>query len=78
MKTSVRLKYLDFQVKLEVKKALTKFKFSNFLWFQKRSWRNLFGKETIIQSRNVKSIGGFEYLEIDISSIPLSENNKIN
>jgi len=45
----------------------------NFLWFQKRAWANLFGKETIVDGREVESNGGFKYNQINLTLIPFNK-----
>lgn len=50
----------------------------NFIWFQKRAFKCLFGKEGIIDSRVVKSKGGYKYLQLEISKMPISKIEIIN
>lgn len=45
----------------------------NYAWFQIRAWNALRGKEMIIDSRQVKSNGGFLYRQLEISKCPLSK-----
>lgn len=54
-----------------------KWNFKNFLWFQKRSFRCLFGKEAIIDYRGVKSNSGYKYLQLEIAKIPVSKTDVI-
>lgn len=45
----------------------------NYAWFQTRAWNALRGKEMIIDSRQVKSNGGFLYHQLEISKCPVSK-----
>ena len=52
--------------------------FNNFLWFQKRAFKCLVGKEGIIDSREVKSKGGYKYIQLEISKMPVSKTDVIS
>ena len=45
----------------------------NFAWFQIRAWNALRGKEMIMDSREVRSKGGYIYKQLEISKAPVSK-----
>lgn len=49
-----------------------------FLWYQIRSWKALGGKEIIVDSKKVISKGGYVYLQVNISKLPLSKTECID
>ena len=49
-----------------------------FAWFQIRAWNALRGKEMIMDSREVKSNGGYIYKQLEISKTPVSKNECID
>jgi len=50
----------------------------NFTWFQIRAWNTLRGKEMIMDSRQVKSKGGYIYKQLEISKAPVSKTECID
>lgn len=57
---------------------LFKSDFNNFIWFQKRSFKCLVGKEGIMDSREVNSKGGYKYLQLEISKMPVSKTDVVS
>ena len=50
----------------------------NFAWFQIRAWNALRGKEMIMDSREVRSKGGYIYKQLEISKAPVSKTECID
>ncbi len=50
----------------------------NFVYFLYLAWMNLIGKIGIITSKEEVSRGGYKYLSIVISRLPVSKNHKYN
>jgi hypothetical protein len=63
---------------IDAKLWMFKSNFKRFVWFQKRAFRCLFAKEGIIDSREVRSRGGYKYLQIEITKVPLSKTDTIS
>ena len=62
----------------KTKLLLLKSDVKTFFWYQKRAWKCLFGKECIVDSREVKSKGGYKYIQLEISKLPFSKVNVIS
>lgn len=48
-----------------------------FTWLQIRAWNALRGKEMIMDSRQVRSKGGYIYKQLEISKAPVSKTECI-
>lgn len=68
----LQLLWIDIKAKFEVIYIPN---FQNFLYFQQLAFKNLFGKMTIVDSRKVKSNGGFKYYQMEISKLPFSKTH---
>jgi len=52
-----------------------KFQVNNALVFLEMAWLSLRGKFGIIESNAITSKGGYKYLQLNVSRLPVSENH---
>lgn len=66
-----------FKLKLKIKRKI-RYPINIFLWFAKIAFYGLFNKIIVIDTKTVKSNGGYKYLQILMSKRPVSKKHTYN